>query len=70
MKINTVHGNVIVTQPEKKIERLPVAVDALSIENADLIFQNAMQDVTLQSLQDENAELLFRMANIELGGVL
>lgn len=44
-------------------------IDQLQNENADLIFQNAMQDMSIKTLQDENAELMFRLANIELGGI-
>ena len=39
-------------------------------ENANFMFQNAMQDLQINSLQAENAELLFRIANIEMGGIL
>ena len=39
-------------------------------ENANLMFQNAMQDLQINALQMENAELMFRIANIELGGII
>jgi len=62
MKINTVHGNVIVTQPEKEMERLPNSVDALSFENADLLLQNALQDAKIETLEESNADLLLLIA--------
>lgn len=48
--------------PEDKME-------SIQNENADLIFQNAMQDMAIQSLQDENAELMFAVANLQMGGM-
>lgn len=54
-----------VERPESVEEKL----GSLQDENADLIFQNAMQDMTIATLQDENAELMFAIANIQLGGI-
>lgn len=62
MKINTVHGNVIVTQPEKEMERLPNSVDALSFENTELLLQNALQDAKIETLEESNADLLLLIA--------
>lgn len=42
-------------------------VQNLENENADLIFQNAMQDFSIQQIQDENAELIFKIAMMEAG---
>ena len=42
---------------------------SLQDENADLMFQNAMQDMSIATLQDENAELMFAIANLQLGGI-
>lgn len=47
--------------PEDKME-------SIQNENANLLFQNAMQDTAIQSLQDENAGLMFLVANIQKGG--
>lgn len=44
-------------------------LESMQGENADLIFQNAMQDMAIQSLQDENAELMFAVANLQMGGI-
>jgi hypothetical protein len=44
-------------------------LESLANENADLIFQNAMQDMNIKGLQDENADLMFRIATIEMGGM-
>lgn len=46
-----------------------IQLESLESENAELIFQNAIQDMSISTLQDENAELLFRLAQIELGGM-
>lgn len=54
----------------KKIERLEKEKAALQEENATLLLQSAMRDMNIQALQDENAEILFRLANLELGGSL
>lgn len=43
-------------------------VELLSDENADLIFQNAMQDMNIKTLQSENADLMLRLAMLETGG--
>jgi hypothetical protein len=43
-------------------------IKTLSDDNADLMFQNAMQDMNIKGLQDENADLLLRIAMIEMGG--
>lgn len=40
-------------------------IESLADENADLIFQNAMQDMAIQGLQDENADLIFKIAMLE-----
>lgn len=45
------------------------AVKALADENANLMMQNAMQDVQIASLEDENAEFMMRIAMIEMGGL-
>lgn len=44
-------------------------MELIQNENADLIFQNAMQDMAIQTLQDENAELMFAVANLQMGGI-
>lgn len=44
-------------------------VDAMQMENADLMFQNAMQDMAISQLQADNAELMLMMANSQLGGI-
>lgn len=54
-----------VDRPMTQEERL----ESLQDENADLMFQNAMQDMSIATLQDENAELMFTIANLQLGGV-
>lgn len=41
-------------------------MDALITENADLLLKNAMQDVTIQALQDENSEIIFKIAQMEV----
>lgn len=41
-------------------------ISQIQDENADLIFQNAMQDMELGQLKDENADLLFRVAMLEV----
>lgn len=43
-------------------------VDAMQMENADLMFQNAMQDMAISQLQADNAELMLMVANTQLGG--
>lgn len=45
------------------------AVKALADENANLMMQNAVQDVQIASLEDENAEFMMRIAMIEMGGL-
>lgn len=69
MKINTVNGNVILTRPEKEAAEMPNQIELIINENANLLMKNAIQDMAMQSLQDENAEMLFRLANIEMGGI-
>lgn len=69
MKINTVHGNVIVTEVEKQRNELPQNVEFLTSENADLMLQNAIQDMTIETMQNENAEMFFRLATLEMGGI-
>lgn len=54
-----------VERPESVEEKL----GSLQDENADLMFQNAMQDMSIATLQDENAELMFAIANLQLGGI-
>lgn len=44
-------------------------VDAMQMENADLMFQNAMQDMAISQLQTGNAELMLMVANTQLGGI-
>lgn len=44
-------------------------VDAMQTENADLMFQNAMQDMAISQLQADNAELMLMVANTQLGGI-
>ncbi|MEC1778395.1 hypothetical protein [Schinkia azotoformans] len=53
---------------DEKVEEVNKNIVLLADENANLIFQNAMQDMNIQSLQDENAELMFKIAMIEMGG--
>lgn len=48
--------------PEDKME-------AMQAENADLMFQNAMQDMAISQLQADNAELMLMVANTQLGGI-
>lgn len=43
-------------------------IASLQDENADLIFQNAMQDMRIDSVEGENAELIFKVAILEMGG--
>lgn len=43
-------------------------VQALADENAGLLLQNAIQDVNIAALQDENAELMMRLAQLTTGG--
>lgn len=43
-------------------------IDAMQTENADLMFQNAMQDMAISQLQADNAELMLMVANTQLGG--
>lgn len=69
MKINTVNGNVILTRPEKEAAEMPNQIELIINENANLLMKNAIQNMAMQSLQDENAEMLFRLANIEMGGI-
>lgn len=66
MKIKTIFGNVVVTKSEEEKERLPETVGALSFESADLFIQNAMQDVKIATLEEENANLLLIMAGGDL----
>lgn len=40
-------------------------VESLADENAELIFQNAMQDMAITGLQNENADLMFKIAMLE-----
>lgn len=54
------------TQPAQP--PLSESVQALADENADLLMQNAMQDVSITALQDENAALMMRLAMLEMGG--
>ncbi len=45
----------------------PTELEVIQEENANLVFQNAMQDMNIKTLQDENADLLFRLALLEVG---
>lgn len=38
----------------------------LSDENANFLIQNAMQDMYIQSLQNENSELFLKIATMEV----
>jgi hypothetical protein len=40
-------------------------IESLADENADLIIQNAMQDMDIKGLQDENASLMVKIAMLE-----
>lgn len=42
---------------------------SMQFENADLMFQNAMQDMAIEQLQVDNAELMLMVANSQLGGI-
>jgi endo-beta-N-acetylglucosaminidase D len=49
--------------PEISVQKTDI--ELLEQENANLILQNAMQDIAIQSLQDENAELMLKIAMLE-----
>ena len=42
--------------------------EAMQMESADLMLQNAMQDMAISQLQADNAELMLMVANTQLGG--
>lgn len=46
------------------VPAVPFSVELAAIkeENSELLFQNAMQDMTIAAMQEENAELLFQNA--------
>ena len=56
--------------PQEKIERLEQENNSLIDENSNLLFQGALTSMGLQEIQDENAEMLFRLAVIEMGGIM
>lgn len=45
----------------------PTEIELIQEDNANLVFQNAVQDMNIKTLQDENADLLFRLALLEVG---
>lgn len=53
-----------------RVEPAPIVGDvgSLQSENSNLLFQNAMQDMSIQSLQNENADLMIKIAMLETGG--
>lgn len=54
--------------PPVYVPPISETVQALSEENAGLLLQNAVQDVSIAELQDENAALMMRLAMLEIGG--
>jgi hypothetical protein len=76
-RVNVETGELEFSYPDPNVpDAEPVFVKPLSeevkgiqSENAELIFQNAMQDMSISSLQSENADLIFRIATIEMGGM-
>ncbi|MFJ7976535.1 hypothetical protein ACIQZI_12650 [Peribacillus sp. NPDC096379] len=62
-------GDGIITEEELQArneeEKAKSPILPLLDDSAAMLFQTAMQDMAIMSLQDENAELLFRLVMME-----
>lgn len=58
-------------QKEKKIiKESPEKLEALELENAELLFKSAMADMKAENLENDVADLMFMVANMEMGGTV
>ncbi|MFJ7976519.1 hypothetical protein ACIQZI_12565 [Peribacillus sp. NPDC096379] len=67
--IETLIGDGIITEEELQArideEKAKSPIPPLQDDSAAMMFQTAIQGMEIMSLQDENAELLFRLAMME-----
>lgn len=69
MIINSNQGTVIVTEVEKKRERLPGTVEVLETDLANTVFDSMMDKMKIASLEDLSAQLTFEIMTLKMGGI-
>lgn len=67
MKINTVHGNVIVTEIEKVKDQLPQNVEAVQMDVATMVFESMQDKMKIAQLEADLGNAVMEIMMMKMG---
>lgn len=67
MKINTVRGNVIVTEIEKVKDQLPQNVEAVQMDVATMVFESMQDKMKIAQLEADLGNAVMEIMMMKMG---